>query len=40
VALAAVHHANDGAPIDITLCCFDTRMATLWRAAQAETHQS
>lgn len=40
VALAAVHGANDGALLDITLCCFDTRMATIWRAAQAETLQS
>jgi O-acetyl-ADP-ribose deacetylase (regulator of RNase III) len=41
VALAAVHEAGAaGPPLDITLCCFDTRMATVWRAAQAETHQS
>jgi O-acetyl-ADP-ribose deacetylase (regulator of RNase III) len=40
VALAAVHDADDGPPLDITLCCFDMRMATVWRAAQAEALQS
>ena len=40
VALSAVHDMSDEPPINITLCCFDTRMATVWRAAQAETHQS
>lgn len=40
VALSAVHGASDEPPISITLCCFDTRMATVWRAAQAEALQS
>ncbi|HEY9131363.1 MAG TPA: O-acetyl-ADP-ribose deacetylase [Dyella sp.] len=41
VALTAVHEAGvAGPPLDITLCCLDTRMATIWRSAQAETHQS
>lgn len=40
VALSAVHDTNDETPIDITLCCFDIRMATAWRAVQAETLQS
>lgn len=40
VALSTVHEANDEAPIDIILCCFDIRMATVWRAAQAEALQS
>ena len=40
VALAAVHALNDEPRLSITLCCFDTRMAAIWRAVQAETHQS
>lgn len=40
VALSAVHGASDGPPISITLCCFDARMATVWRAVQADALQS
>ncbi|HEX7815532.1 O-acetyl-ADP-ribose deacetylase [Dyella sp.] len=41
VALQSVHDAQaEGRPLRVVLCCFDTRMATLWRAAQAEAHQS
>jgi O-acetyl-ADP-ribose deacetylase (regulator of RNase III) len=40
VALSAIHGVNDEPPISITLCCFDVRMATVWRAVQAEALQS
>jgi O-acetyl-ADP-ribose deacetylase len=40
VALSAVRSAGDEPRINITLCCFDIRMATVWRAAQAEALQS
>ena len=40
VALAAVYALEDLPTLSITLCCFDTRMAALWRAVQAESHQS
>jgi O-acetyl-ADP-ribose deacetylase (regulator of RNase III) len=40
VALSAVRSADDEPPIHITLCCFDLRMADVWRAVQAEALQS